>query len=280
MPLISAHELFARAEADAQPLAAFNAITLEHAEGVVLGANRAQQPVIIQVSENAISYHGSLEPLAAALVVIAQAAPIPVVLHLDHITRHDDALAASTVGFSSVMFDASRLDYDDNVRHTAALVEAAHDRGLWVESELGEIGGKDSAHAPGAQTRPDDAARYSAATRVDSLAVAVGSSHAMTDKNATLNIELIEQIATAVSVPLVLHGSSGVPHTQLVRACRAGIVKVNIGTALNSAFTGAVRSTLARSECPDPRHYLRDGREALAQVVEEYLTEICRPFRS
>lgn len=280
MPLISARELFAQAEAESRPLAAFNAITLEHAEGIARGAERAGQPVIIQVSENAIAYHGALEPLAAALVALARSAPIPLALHLDHITTRDEALQAGEVGFSSVMFDASRLSYEDNVAQTAQLVETAHNRGLWVESELGEIGGKDGAHAPGVQTPPEDAARYSVATGVDSLAVAVGSSHAMVEKDATLNIALIEQIASVVDVPLVLHGSSGVPNNQLIDACRAGIVKVNIGTALNSAFTGAVRETLATSDSTDPRRYLDAGRDALSQVVQEYLTEVFQPRQS
>ena len=274
MPLVSARELFERATSGSTPLAAFNAITLEQAEGIVQGAETAQQSVIIQVSENAIAFHGALPPFAASLVALAETAPTPVALHLDHITQHDKALEAADVGFSSVMFDASRYDYDDNVGHTAALVTAAHQRGLWVESELGEIGGKDGAHAPGVQTPPDDASRFATATGVDSLAVAVGSSHAMTEKTASLNIDLIGTIASTVEVPLVLHGSSGVPDEQLIAACRAGIVKVNIGTALNSGFTAAVRETLAESDSPDPRHYLRAGREALAGVVARYLTDV------
>src|SRR5690606_12230299 len=119
-------------------------------------------------------------------------------------------------GFGSVMIDASTLPYADNVAETARAVEYLNSRGLWVESEIGQVGGKDgeaplSAHAPGARTSPDEAAAYVADTGVDALAVAVGSSHAMTTRDAALDHELIAAIRDAVAIPLVLHGSSGVP---------------------------------------------------------------------
>ncbi len=277
MPLISARELFGWAAEQGRSLAAFNAITLEHAEAIVAGASAANLPVTIQLSENAIDYHKAVEPIAAALVEVARHSPVPVALHLDHITDGELAMKAVEIGFSSVMFDASHDDYETNVRRTREFVAFASGHGLWVESELGEIGGKDGAHAPGVQTPPTDAARYVADTAVDSLAVAVGSSHAMTEKTASLNIELIGQIASVVDVPLVLHGSSGVPDDQIVLACAAGMSKINIGTALNVAFTGAVRDTLAESSSTDPRKYFAPGREAMAKVVAHYLELISGP---
>ncbi len=116
------------------------------------------------------------------------------------------------------------------------------DRGIWVEAELGEIGGKNGVHSPGARTQPDEAAAYVAATGVDALAVAVGSSHAMLTRDAALDLELIAKIRDAVSLPLVLHGSSGVPDDGLAAAIRAGMTKINIATQLNKAFTAAVRA--------------------------------------
>ena len=143
------------------------------------------------------------------------------------------------------MFDASRLDYDANVAATARAARWAHEHDLWIEAELGEIGGKDGAHAPGVRTDPDDAAAFVEATGVDALAVAVGSSHAMVDRTAGLDLDLVATLAGRLAVPLVLHGSSGVPDAGLAAAVAAGIVKVNIGTILNVAFTTAVRERLA-----------------------------------
>ena len=146
-----------------------------------------------------------------------------------------------------------------------------HDGGAG-ERELGEVGGKDGAHAPGVRTDPQEAAEFVAATGVDGLAVAVGSSHAMLDRSAALDHELITAIAAAVGIPLVLHGSSGVPDDELRQAVAAGMVKINIGTALNIGFTGAVREYLAANESVvDPRKYLAPGRDAMASVVAHFL---------
>jgi fructose-bisphosphate aldolase class II len=135
---------------------------------------------------------------------------------------------------------------------------------VWVEAELGEVGGKDGVHAPGARTDPAEAAAYVAATGVDALAVAVGSSHAMLTRDARLDNELIAAIAAAVPVPLVLHGSSGVPDDGLVAAVRQGMVKINVATALNKVLTAAVRAALAEDEAVvDPRRWLGRGRAAV-----------------
>ena len=120
------------------------------------------------------------------------------------------------------MYDGSELPYDENVERTQQLTRMLHDRGLWVEAELGAIGGKGGAHAPGVRTDPGEAAAFVAATEVDALAVAVGSTHAMTEQTATLDCDLITRIAAAVPVPLVLHGSSGVPVAQLQGGHRRG----------------------------------------------------------
>ena len=133
------------------------------------------------------------------------------------------------------------------------------DRGIWVEAELGEIGGKNGVHAPGARTRPDEAAVYVAATGVDALAVAVGSSHAMLTRDAALDLELIAKIRDAVSLPLVLHGSSGVPDAGLAAAVRAGMTKINVATQLNKAFTAAVRASLNGRRRPGRSQAVRFG---------------------
>ncbi|GID29867.1 class II fructose-bisphosphate aldolase [Paractinoplanes brasiliensis] len=254
-------------------IGAFNVITLEHAEAVVGGAEDAGLPVILQISQNAVRYHGSLAPIAAACLSMAGTADVPVVVHLDH--AEDETLIdeAIELGLPSVMFDAATLPYAENVARTRAVTERCHAAGCWVEAELGAIGGKDGVHAPGVRTDPAEAAGFVAATGVDALAVAVGSAHAMASRDAVLDDRLIERLAAAVPVPLVLHGSSGVPDDGLRRAVAHGIVKVNVGTLLNRAMTGAVREVLAaRADLTDPRKYLAPGRAAVRGEVARTLT--------
>jgi fructose-bisphosphate aldolase class II len=264
-------ELIDAARAAGTGLAAFNVITVEHAEAIVTGAEAAGVGVILQISENAVRFHGRLAPIAAGTRAVGNAAGVPVALHLDHV--EDEELLDDPVisAFHSVMFDASKLPYAENVAATARVTKTLHDQGLFVESELGEVGGKDGAHAPGVRTDPGEAAAFVAATGVDALAVAVGSSHAMTSRTARLDHALIEAIRDAVPVPLVLHGSSGVPDEELRAAVAAGIVKVNIGTALNKSFTGAVRQVLAADDAlVDPRKYLAPARAAMADTVRHF----------
>jgi fructose-bisphosphate aldolase class II len=272
MPLVPTQRLIGRARARGAAVGAFNVITLEHAEGIVAGAERAGAGVILQISENAVKFHGGrLAPIAAAAVAVAEQAAAPVSLHLDHVQSPALLHQAAEARMSSVMFDAAHLDYDGNVAATRAAADWAHDRGIHLEAELGEVGGKDGAHAPGVRTDPDQAAAFVAATGVDSLAVAVGSSHAMTARTARLDHDLIARLRDAVPVPLVLHGSSGVADDELKAAVTAGIVKVNIGTILNVAFTGAVRTVLSDPAVVDPRKYLAPARDRLAAMVERML---------
>jgi fructose-bisphosphate aldolase, class II len=276
---VSTAELLADAVARGTGLFAFNVITLEHAEGILAGAARAQVAVVLQLSENAIRYHeGDAAPLLRACAELTTTHDAVASLHLDHLSDTallEHAELETGLGVSSVMYDASREDYATNVARTHEVTERLHDRGLLVEAELGEIGGKGGAHAPGVRTDPDEAAEFAAATGVDALAVAVGSSHAMSEQTASLDHELIRRLAGAVPVPLVLHGSSGVPRPQLRAAVADGIRKVNVGTALNVAFTDAVRGVLSEEpELVDPRRYLGPAREAVADVVESMLREV------
>lgn len=251
---------------------AFNVIQLEHAEALVAGAETVGAPVILQISENAVRYHGALEPLALATLAIARQSSTQVGVHLDHATDLALVHEAVALGFGSVMYDGSTMSYVDNVAATAAIVEYCHERGVSVEAELGEVGGKDGVHAPGARTDPTEARRFVAATGVDALAVAVGTSHAMLTRDAALDLELITRLRAAVPVPLVLHGSSGVPDADLTRAVDAGMTKINIATHLNHTFTDALRAYLAEHpSAVDTRKYLRPAREAVAAEVARLL---------
>ncbi|MCT2583350.1 class II fructose-bisphosphate aldolase [Actinophytocola gossypii] len=251
---------------------AFNVIQLEHAEALVAGAEAAGAPVVLQISENAVRYHGALEPLGLATLAVARASSAPVAVHLDHATDVDLVHEAVRLGFGSVMYDASTMSYEDNVAATAAVVAHCRERGVWVEAELGEVGGKDGVHAPGVRTDPDEAKAYVEATGVAALAVAVGTSHAMLTRDAAVDLELIGRLHEAVPVPLVLHGSSGVPDDDLRRAVAAGMTKINIATQLNKAFTAAARAFLAENpQVVDTRKYLGAGRDAVADEVARLL---------
>ncbi|MFC7490433.1 MULTISPECIES: class II fructose-bisphosphate aldolase [unclassified Knoellia] len=263
--------LLAEARVAGRALAAFNIIQIEHAEAYAVAAERSSLPVVMQISENCVRYHGSLAPIAAATLAIARACSQPVVVHLDH--AEDVALVDEAVrlGLTSVMFDGSKLSDDANRETTRRVVQQCHAAGISVEAELGEVGGKDGVHAPGVRTDPGDAARFVADTGVDALAVAVGSSHAMTERVAVLDTDLIAAIAARVPVPLVLHGSSGVPDDGLVSAVAAGMTKVNIATHLNQVWTEAMVARLEQSATVDTRKYLGAARDAVADEAERLL---------
>jgi fructose-bisphosphate aldolase, class II len=278
MALVTSRELIKEAYRARRAVAAFNVITLEHAEAVAQAAENAAMPVIIQLSENAARFHnGRVEPIALAAAAIARTANAPVALHLDHVTEPTLVTDALGSPFSSIMYDAGALPYAENVARTGEMARRAHAAGLWVEAELGYVGGKPdaplSAHAEGARTDPDEAVAFVAETGVDALAVAVGSKHAMRERTARLDLDLIADLRSQLDVPLVLHGSSGVPDEQLRAAVSAGMTKINIGTALNLAMTRSVRASLAADESVvDPRVYLAPARQEMSRIAEHLLT--------
>ncbi|MDT0117121.1 class II fructose-bisphosphate aldolase [Microbacterium sp. PRF11] len=270
MPLADMPDLLAAHRA----VGAFNFITLEVAEAIVAGAEAAETGVILQLSQNAIAFHGGVAPAATAALRLAEAAWVNVVVHLDHATDESLVDEALAVGIRSVMFDAAHLTDAENIERTAAVAARVHAEGAWIEAELGEIGGK-GAHAPGVRTDVAEASRFVAATGVDALAVAVGSEHAMRERSATLDEDLIARLAAELPVPLVLHGSSGVADAGIDGAVRAGMRKINIGTHLNTVLTAAVRDELERDpDAIDPRRWLAPGREAVAAEVHRLLDVI------
>jgi fructose-bisphosphate aldolase class II len=244
---------------------AFNVILLEHAEAIVAGAEGVNLSVVLQISQNCVDYHGALKPIALASKAIAQDSSVNVSLHLDHAESELLVQEALDLGFDSIMFDGSKLEYSNNVQASIRMAKLCRQYGATIEVELGEVGGKDGVHAPGIRTNPAEAQSFVEATGVDLLAVAVGSSHAMTTRDATLDFELISQIAKTVSVPLVLHGSSGVKDEDLQRAVKAGMRKVNIATHLNHLFTDEIREILkSDSKIVDPRKYVKSARNKVA----------------
>ena len=269
----NARDLVVEAKRQDQAVGAFNVILLEHAEALVAGAEISDQPIILQISENCVSYHNSLKPISVATIALAESVSIPVSVHLDHAESEELVREALDLGFDSIMFDGSKLSYAENVEASARVSALCKNYDASLEVEIGEVGGKDGVHAPGVRTNPEEAKTFAESVSADLLAVAVGSSHAMTTRDATLDFDLISKIAATVAIPLVLHGSSGVSDNDLQKAVKAGMSKINISTHLNNVFTHEVRAALeANSKLVDPRKYIAPAREAVATEVARLLS--------
>jgi fructose-bisphosphate aldolase class II len=272
MSRTNAAKLVLAAKGAGTAVGAFNVILLEHAEALVAGAEQAKLPVILQISENCVSYHKALKPISIATIAIAESSTVPVSVHLDHAESEELVKEALDLGYDSIMFDGSKLSYADNVAASARMAALCKSYGANLEVEIGEVGGKDGVHAPGVRTNPLEAKAFAEATGADLLAVAVGSSHAMTTRDATLDFALIQEIAKTVSVPLVLHGSSGVSDSDLQKAVNAGMSKINIATHLNNVFTHEIRQALeSNPKLVDPRKYIAPGRDSVAAEVSRLL---------
>jgi fructose-bisphosphate aldolase class II len=268
----TAGDLVNAARLKQKAVGAFNVILLEHAEAIVTGAETAKLPVILQISQNCVRYHGTLKPISVAAIALAEAAGVPVSVHLDHAESEELIKEALDLGYDSVMFDGSKLPYSQNVASSARVALLCKSYGATLEVEIGEVGGKDGVHAPGVRTDPKEAQRFANATGADLLAVAVGSSHAMTTRSAVLDLALVSEIFQMVSIPLVLHGSSGVQDRDLKEGVRTGMSKINIATHLNQIFTNQIRAILKEdSSLNDPRRYIGNGRDAISVEVARLL---------
>ena len=226
----------------------FNAVTMEQAEGVFLAAEALRAPLIIGTAERFLK-HVRLEMLAGMLLERAKATDLPVVVHFDHGCTFEGCMKALKLGFSSVMFDCSAMPYEDNVANMAEMVKIAHAFGATVEGELGCVAGNEDGsteNEPRAMmTDPDVAADFVTRTGVDALAVSVGNAHGAYKLPPKLDFELIETIRSRVSVPLVLHGGSGLSDSDFARGIDCGIAKVNIFTDINTAQAEACKKALA-----------------------------------
>lgn len=271
MPLVTSHQVLAAALEGRFAVGAFNANNMEQVQGIVDAAVEERAPVILQVSQGAIRYAG-LGFAAALVMTAAREADVPVVLHLDHGTDFDQNVRCLRAGFTSLMFDGSKRPYEENVAVTSQLTSIAHVVGIPVEAELGRVlqstDGVSEEEVRAAMTDPGQALDFVRRTGCDSLAVALGSVHAMKSAEAELNIDLLKAIRRNVSIPLVLHGSSGVKEESELEAIQHGIAKINVATMLNQAFTRGLLE--AQEELPDnvdPRKWLIRSRDAVKEVV-------------
>ncbi len=272
MPLVTTKDMLQDAQNRGYAVGAFNANNMEMAQGIIRAAEEENAPVIVQVSHGAAEYAG-IEEMAAVIKVLANKTPIPVALHLDHGMNYVVNMLCLRAGFTSLMFDGSKLSFEDNVRITSEVVKAAHAIGVPVEAELGKVP-KDPNEVkiedlPKYMTKPDEAEEFVEKTNVDSLAIAVGSVHKMKIQKAQLDIERIKKIREIVSLPLVLHGASGVTDEAVSQAIEAGISKINVHTHLAKAFTKKIRQILIdKDDIADIRKYMDQGRQALAAEVK------------
>ncbi len=268
--------LFAKEAGCAIP--ACNANTLEQAQAIIRAADLEAAPVILQFSRRAAIYLGMGDLLSGLKIALAagraaaQIADIPVWVHFDH-GRLEEVQLAVRLGFDSVMFDGADLPFDENLALTQKLAKVCHDQGIFLEAEVGDVPRADNAAAEPIQlTNPDQAAYFARESGVDSLAVSLGSVHAVKDQKNHLDFELLAAIRARVDCPLVLHGSSGVMDEDLVKGIQGGLCKVNMATRFNRAFTEAVRAELAGDAgLVDLRPYLGAGRDAMVAEVRSVI---------
>ena len=279
MPLATTQEMLQAALEGHFAVGAFNANNMEMVQGIVEAATEERAPVILQVSQGAIRYAGL--PFAAGLVKIAAAnTDVPVALHLDHGTDFEQNVLCLREGFTSLMYDGSSLPLDENILISRRVCDIAHICGIPVETELGKVlkRGATPEEVEAAMAQPEEARHFIEATGADSLAIAIGSVHALLAQAADLDIARLKAIRQAIpSTPLVLHGSSGVKEDNIGEAIENGICKVNVATFLSQAFTYALFDHLkAHPGDEDPRTHLMPAREAVKERVRAKI----RLFRS
>ncbi len=225
-------------------VAAFNVYGYEDAISVVRGAEELKQPVILMTNKDAVDFI-PIEIIGNMLVSMAEKSAVPVCVHLDHSRSFDDIERAINAGYTSVMYDGSQLSIEENTLNTRKVVEMAHAAGVSVEAEIGSVayfGGEIQAKAE--YTDPEQAVKFAGETGVDALAVAIGTVHRMRTQEANIDFDLLKQIKEKVSVPLVIHGSSGAKDEDVTKMSRVGANKINFGTSLRMVFGNTLRKTI------------------------------------
>lgn len=257
-------------------VAAFNIENMEFVQGVLAAVGEIGLPVILQTTPSTLGYAGIGYFQSMVLQAIEQfQVKTPIALHLDHGSSFELAIQAIRGGYSSVMIDGSQLTLDENINLTRRVADAAHAAGVSVEAELGSIGGKeDDLHIEQAgMTDPDSVMRFVAESDCDVLAVAIGTAHGLYKGEPKLDLERLRRIRKVTDVPLVLHGTSGIPDDVVVDCIRLGVSKVNYATDLRVAFTAALRHSLIEQPNQfDPKQHLRMAREAVRKTALARMT--------
>lgn len=266
--LATLQSVLKKAQRGGYAVGAFNISNLEQAQAVIGAAADLRSPVIVNTSEKALEYAG-VQDLAAIVTSLAKQVRVPVVLNLDHGRSYTAADECLRFGWTGIMFDGSKLPYEQNVAITAKVKERARRFSVGVEGEIGQVKYKADLEksAKPVLATPQQAVDFVRRTKVDALAVGIGNSHGLPVPGERLHFHLLAHIQKAVSVPLVLHGASGTSAASIRRAIQLGICKINIDTDLRIAFTHAVRRTLKDETLFDPRAFLESGRLAVRQTV-------------
>lgn len=277
MSLVTTKEMLKKAQKGRYAVGAFNANNMEFIQAIIETAEEEKAPAILQASQGAIDYAG-LDNIVAMVKVMAEKVTVPIALHLDHGTDYYQNIKCLRAGFTSLMFDGSKLTFEENVKITKKIVEMAHACDIPVEAELGQIGKMGDSDEPGVALEklketmadPYEAAKFVELTKIDSLAAAVGSIHGCRTPFAKLDIPRIEKIRELTDVPLVLHGASGVNDEEVRKGISAGICKINIDTRIRMIFTEKIRELIKiNPQEIDPRKLLGPAREVAKEVIRE-----------
>jgi tagatose 1,6-diphosphate aldolase GatY/KbaY len=276
MPLVTTKNMLLAAREGRWAVGAFNAENMEMIQAIILAAEDESAPVIIQTTPGTLAY-GSPALYCANAAALARDVLVPVAIHLDHGNSLSLVREALKAAYTSIMIDGSQKALEENIALTRAAVDMCDPKHIPVEGELGRVGGKedDLAAASSGYTDPGEAVRFVKETGVSSLAVGVGTAHGVYKETPVLNTELIGVLKKLISVPMVLHGASGLSG-EAVRDCiSGGICKVNFATELRIAYTGAVKEYLGKKpETTDPKKYGAAAREAVRLLVSRWM-KVC-----
>lgn len=278
MALVNGNEIFSKARAGKYAVGAFNTNNLEWTRAILEAAQETNTPILIQTSMGAAKYMGGYE-LCLHLVqdtIKAMNITVPVVMHLDH-GNYEAAKECIEIGYNSVMFDGHDLPFAENLEKTKEIVKLAHAKNMSVEAEVGSIGGTEDGITGAGELASVEEAKTLAATGVDYLACGIGNIHGVYPDNwKGLNFDRLQEIAAEVKAPLVLHGGSGIPKDQIVKAISMGISKVNVNTECQLSFAKATREYIEAGHDQDvdakgydPRKLLAPGTEAIKETVKE-----------
>jgi len=278
MALVSSTPMLQKARDNGFCIAAFNIHTLEMMQAVVEAAEENEAPVILQTTVGTVKHLG-IDYIAASAKVAAKKAKIPVALHLDHCQDYELILQCMRAGYTSVMIDASMYSFEENVKRTREVVKAAKALEVNVEAELGKIGGVEDEitvdEADAHLADPEDCRKFVELTEVDTLAPAIGTAHGLYQGEPRIDFDRIEEIARLVSIPLVLHGGSGIPVERVKRCVSLGIAKMNVATELRNAFSASIKQAFLENPGElDPRRYMKTAKEAVKRLAAEKM-RIC-----
>ena len=276
--LVTTKEMLLDAQAGHYAVGAFNVESLEFVMAVIKAAEDKKSPVIMQTTPGTVKY-ANLDYFAAMCKVAADAASVPVAIHLDHGDGFDRCVQAMHAGYTSVMIDGSHVPFEDNIALTASVTKVATPLDIPVEAELGKVGGKEddgpAVEGENPYTDPDEAEEFVARTGCGSLAVGVGTAHGVYKGTPHIEQGVLKEIRSRLEIPLVLHGTSGVPDDQVAEAIRNGICKVNYATELRQAFTkGFMGYMAANPDCFDPKKPNKPGMQEIYDVVASHMDNL------